>query len=87
MSMALMCSFFSISLRIASLQGSAPKKPHLSFSVAGSTFSSAITSARFRAYDGVHVRTVDPKSCISMIWRLVFPPEIGMTAAPIFSAP
>jgi len=30
---------------------------------------------------------VDPKSCMSMIWRLVFPPEIGMTVAPIFSAP
>ncbi len=49
MSIALMCSFFSISLRIASLHGSAPKRPHRSFNVDGSTPSSAITSARFRA--------------------------------------
>ena len=31
--------------------------------------------------------TLLPKSCISMIWRLVLPPEIGMTVAPTRSAP
>ncbi len=87
MSSATRFSCFSISPRIASDQGSAPKMPTRSFREAGSTPSSRIVSARFSAYDGVQVSTVAPKSWRIMIWRLVLPPEIGMTVVPSFSAP
>ena len=35
----------------------------------------------------VQVSTVEPKSCMIMICFLVLPPDIGITEAPIFSAP
>ena len=48
---------------------------------------SAMVSAMFRAYDGVASRTFEPKSCMIMICLFVWPPDIGITVAPSFSAP
>ena len=36
---------------------------------------------------GVQQIAVTPKSCSTMSWRSVLPPEIGMTVAPSASAP
>ena len=48
---------------------------------------SSAASARWRAYEGVAVKIEGLKSLMIMAWRLVLPPETGMTDAPNFSAP
>jgi len=74
--------FSLISSRILSDHGSAPKIPTRNFSFLMSTPISSAVSARKSAYDGVQVNTVEPKSCMIMIWRLLLPPDMGITEAP-----
>ena len=85
--MALMFSFRSISSRICSDQGSAPKMPALKLNSRKSTPISSATSAINKAYEGVQVRTVGPKSVMIITCLLVLPPEMGITDAPNSSAP
>ena len=82
-----MPSFASMSWRISSVQGSAPKAPILSLNSSRGSPESRMASARYSAYDGVQHSTVAPKSCISVICFSVFPLDIGITDAPMFSAP
>ncbi len=87
MSHALIPNFSSIDCRIDSLHGSAPSRPIRSLSFLRSTPISTPTSWSRMRNEGVEVTTVLPKSCISMICFCVFPPEIGITAAPTRIAP
>ena len=48
---------------------------------------SATACAITSAYDGVATSTCAPKSCSSIAWRAVIPPETGITVHPIRSAP
>ena len=63
------------------------KKPARRPEWRGSMPSSRAASARKREYEGVQASTVDLKSRMIASWRLVFPPDIGMTVAPIRRAP
>ena len=66
MSCALMPSLASISTRMFSLHGSAPKQPARSGSSEKSMPSWRADSARNSEYDGVQVRCVVPKSRITI---------------------
>ena len=73
--------------RMPSVHGSAPNTPVRSGRSLRSTPISPAFSTRCTKKLGVAHTAVTPKSRISMIWRSVLPPETGITAAPIASAP
>jgi len=82
-----MPSLASMSARIPSLHGSAPKKPARSGSAVRSTPCSPAYSAMNSAYEGVQVSTVEPKSTMVCSCRKVFPEDIGNTIAPSVDPP
>ena len=77
----------SISARISSVQGSAPKIPISSDDAAGSSPARSISSTIARKYDGVTMITRGSKSAISCTCRSVMPPDTGTTVQPRRSAP
>ena len=87
MSHAWIRNFSSINCHIDQLHSSTPVRPIRSFCRFRSTPISTPTSWSRIRNEGVEVTTVLPKSCISMICCRVFPPEIGITAAPTRIAP
>ncbi len=87
MSIAAMPRRASTSRRIASLHGSAPKRPIARALLRKSTPRCSATSAIASAYEGVAQRTRAPKSLMSATCRSVEPPDIGTTTAPRCSAP
>ena len=79
-----MPSLVSISLRIWSVQGSAPNTPTFKFILSlRPDFSK--DSAKYNAYEGVQASAVACKSCIISICFSVLPAEIGIVIAPIVS--
>ena len=76
-----------MAVRIVGVQGSAPKMPTSSEHVAGSMPCRSISSAMASMYDGVTMITVGLKSVISCTCFSVWPPDIGITVQPSFSAP
>ena len=87
MSTASMPPRCSISARIASVHGSAPKMPTFSDDAAGSMPCRSNSSSRVSMYVGVTMMISGRRSLISCTWREVMPPEAGMTVQPSFSAP
>ena len=87
MSTACIAQRCSISRRISSVQGSAPKMPISSDDSAGSMPWRSISSTIARKYDGVTMMMRGPKSVISCTCRSVIPPLIGTTVQPSRSAP
>ena len=87
MSTASMPSTSSISRRISSVHGSAPKMPISSDVERGSTPWRRISSTIASMYDGVTMMIRGSKSTISRTCRSVMPPETGTTVQPSFSAP
>ena len=87
MSSASIAICFSISARIASVHGSAPKMPMRSDVDAGSMRCRRISSAIASMYDGVTMMMSGRKSWINCTCRSVMPPDIGITVQPIRSAP
>ena len=82
-----MSSFASIALRIVGVHGSAPKMPIDNEQVFGSIPCRSISSAIASMYDGVTMMMSGLKSAISWTCFSVWPPDIGITVAPSFSAP
>jgi hypothetical protein len=87
MSVASMPSRDSISARISFVHGSAPKMPNRSDEAAGSSPWRSISSMIASMYDGVTMMMSGRKSRIRVTWRLVIPPETGITVQPSFSPP
>ena len=76
-----------MAVRMASVHGSAPKKPTRRRRASLGRPASSIASARWSAYEGVQQSTVLPRSWKATSCRSVKPPETGITAAPSDSAP
>ena len=87
MSTASMPRISSISVRIWSVHGSAPKMPICSDDSRGSRPWRRISSTIASMYDGVTMMIRGSKSVISRTWRSVMPPETGTTVQPSRSAP
>ncbi len=87
MSTASMSSRCSISRRISSVHGSAPKMPVRSEVLRGSIPWRSISSSSVSMYEGVTMITSGRKSWISRTWRSVIPPDAGTTVQPSRSAP
>ncbi len=87
MSTACMPPRDSISVRMASVHGSAPKMPISRDDPATSRPAAAIWSSTDRKYDGVTMITRGRKSAISCTCRSVIPPDTGTTVQPSASAP
>ena len=87
MSTACMSSRCSISRRMSSVHGSAPKMPTCSDVARGSTPCRSISSTIASMYDGVTMMTSGSKSRISITCRSVMPPDTGITVQPSASAP
>ncbi len=85
MSTASIANRSSISLRISSVHGSAPKTPTSREVDRGSTPCRSNSSSRVSMYEGVTMITSGRKSWISRTCRAVMPPEAGITVQP--SAP
>ena len=87
MSTASMPALVSISRRMASVQGSAPKMPILSELSRGSSPWRTNSSLMTCMYDGVTMMMLGPKSRISCTCFSVWPPDMGITVQPARSAP
>ncbi len=87
MSQALRFMVVSSSCRISSVHGSAPRTAYFSDVEAGSMPCLIMASAMVSRYVGVARMASGLKSWMSVIWRSVWPPEIGMTVQPRASAP
>ncbi|MNW02050.1 hypothetical protein D3C71_1977790 [compost metagenome] len=87
MSTASMPERISISRRMASVQGSAPKMPICSELSRGSTPWRTNSSLITCMYDGVTMMMLGAKSRISCTCFSVCPPDIGTTVHPARSAP
>ncbi len=87
MSTASMANRSSISRRIPSVHGSAPKIPTFRDVDRGSTPCRSNSSSSVSMYDGVIMMISGRKSWISRTWRAVMPPEAGITVQPSRSAP
>ena len=87
MSTACMSIRSSISRRICSVHGSAPKIPTCSDDAAGSRPCRTNSSMTASMYDGVSMMISGRKSVISWTWRGVIPPDTGIAVAPSFSMP
>jgi hypothetical protein len=87
MSTAWMPARSSISRRICSVHGSAPKMPISSEQARGSRPCFSNSSMTVSMYEGVTMITRGAKSVISWTCRGVMPPETGMTVQPSLSAP
>ncbi len=77
----------SISRRIRSVHGSAPKMPIRNEVSRGSMPWRSNSSSSVSMYDGVTMMISGRRSVISCTWRAVMPPEAGITVQPSFSAP
>ncbi|MNT35156.1 hypothetical protein D3C72_1711740 [compost metagenome] len=77
----------SISERMASVHGSAPKMPTFSDDSAGSRPWRVNSSMMLSMYDGVTMMIDGLKSWINCTCFSVCPPDIGMTVQPRRSAP
>ena len=87
MSIASIDTFASIAWRIAGVHGSAPKMPIESEQAFGSMPWRSISSAIASMYDGVTMMMSGLKSAMSWTCFSVWPPDIGITVQPSFSAP
>ncbi len=87
MSTASIAKRSSISRRISSVHGSAPKMPTRSDVVRGSTPCRSNSSRSVSMYDGVTMMISGRKSSISRTCRAVMPPDAGITVQPSRSAP
>ena len=87
MSTASMPARTSISARIASVHGSAPKMPTFSDESAASMPWRENSSMMLSMYDGVTMMMSGLKSQISWTCFSVWPPDIGITVQPRRSAP
>lgn len=77
----------SISRRIGSVHGSAPKIPIRGEEARGSRPLAVNSSSSASMYDGVIMTMSGLKSSISITCRWVMPPETGTTVQPSRSAP
>ena len=87
MSTASMPAWLSISFRIASVHGSAPKMPTSRLVDVGSIPWRASSSISTCMYDGVTMMMFGFRSWISWTCFSVCPPDIGITVQPARSAP
>ena len=87
MSIASMSITASIAVRIVGVHGSAPKIPIVIDDARGSMPCRCISSAIASMYDGVTMMMSGLKSWMSCTCFSVWPPDIGTTVQPSFSAP
>ena len=87
MSTASMPALASISARIASVHGSAPKMPTSRLVDLGSIPWRASSSTSTCMYEGVTMMMFGFRSVISWTCFSVWPPDIGITVQPARSAP